>query len=228
MKQDELKQAAAQSALAFVLPRIQPQSILGIGTGSTSNFFIDALASHKEAFRGAVASSQASAKRLQAHGIALFDLNEVDSLQMYVDGADECTADLCLVKGGGAALTQEKIIAYAAETFICMVDESKWVERLGRFPLPVEVVPLARTQVAKALEQLGGAPAHRQGVVTDNGGHILDVHGLQISDPTALEQAINQIPGVISNGLFAVRPADVLFLASASGVKTYTSKRRQP
>lgn len=220
MKQDDLKHAVAEAALALVLPRLQPDSILGIGTGSTTNFFIDLLAAHKQRFAGAVASSRASAQRLTSHGIALVDLNEVNDLQIYVDGADETTPDLALLKGGGAALTQEKIIAYAAQTFICVVDESKWVERLGRFPLPVEVVPLARSHVAKALSALGGRPVHRQGVVTDNGGHILDVHGLDIADPQAMEQTINQIPGVISNGLFAVRRADVLLLGTATGVKT--------
>lgn len=220
MKQDQLKQAVAQAALAYVLPRMQEHSVLGVGTGSTANFFIDALAPHKDRFAGAVASSQASAAKLRAHGITLFDLNDVEDLPVYVDGADETTAELMLIKGGGAALTQEKIIAYAADTFVCMVDESKWVEQLGRFPLPVEVVPQARNRAAKALAALGGKPVYREGVVTDNGGHILDVHGLHISNPRALEQSINQIPGVISNGLFAVRPADVLLLGTAKGVQT--------
>ena len=209
MKQDQLKQAVAQAALAYVLPRMQEHSVLGVGTGSTANFFIDALAPHKDRFAGAVASSQASAAKLRAHGITLFDLNDVD---LYIDGADESTPRLELIKGGGAALTQEKIIAYAADTFVCMVDESKWVEQLGRFPLPVEVVPQARNRAAKALAALGGKPVYREGVVTDNGGHILDVHDLVIQTPLAVEAEINQFTGVITNGLFARRPADVVIV----------------
>lgn len=220
MTQDDLKQSVATQALSFVLPRINSQSILGIGTGSTANFFIDVLAEHKHAFKGGVASSKASAKRLAQHGIKVFDLNDVESIEFYVDGADESNANLELIKGGGAALTQEKIVVAAAKTFICIADESKWVKKLGNFPLPVEVIPMARELIRRELEKLGGKPIHREGVITDNGGEILDVHGLSIDHPKELESTINQLPGVITNGLFALRPADVLLLGKESGVET--------
>lgn len=225
MTPNQLKQAAAQAALHHVLPHLRPDSVLGIGTGSTADFFIDGLAQHRGKFRGAVASSSASADRLRQHGIALFDLNTLDTLDFYIDGADESTPRLELIKGGGAALTQEKIIAAVATTFLCIADDRKWVEQLGRFPLPVEVIPLARNYVARELKRLGGKPEYREGVVTDNGGHILDVHDLAINNPQTLELQINQITGVITNGLFAKRPADLLFLSSGTGVKTI---RRPP
>ncbi len=220
MTPNQLKQAAAQAALHHVLPHLRPDSILGVGTGSTTDFFIDGLAQHRDRFRGAVASSSTSAEKLRHHGIALFDLNTLDCLDFYIDGADESTPRLELIKGGGAALTQEKIIAAVAQTFLCIADDRKWVAQLGQFPLPVEVIPLARNHVARELQRLGGTPVYREGVVTDNGGHILDVHDLSITDPQALELQINQITGVITNGLFAHRPADLLFLSAGTGVKT--------
>lgn len=220
MTQDELKRAVAQAALDYVLPQLASESIIGIGTGSTANFFIDLLAGHKDRFRAAVASSSASTDRLQQHGIPVMGLNDVEHMLFYVDGADEANADLALIKGGGAALTQEKIVAAVARTFICIADQSKWVKTLGQFPLPIEVIPMARSYVARELSRLGGRPVYRQGVVTDNGGHILDVHELDIKQPVALEQAINQIVGVISSGLFAVRGADVLLLGKEDGVAT--------
>ena len=214
MTQDELKQAVAQAALAYV-----PEGeIIGVGTGSTANFFIDGLAGMRDRIKGAVASSEASAQRLAAHGIALFDLNAVERLAVYVDGADEIDAGFCMIKGGGAALTREKIVASVAERFVCIADASKQVAVLGRFPLPVEVIPLARNAVARQLAALGGRPVWREGVVTDNGNHILDVHGLSITDPQALETRINAIVGVVTNGLFAARGADVLLLGTPQGV----------
>lgn len=214
MTQDLLKQAVAQAALAYV-----PEGeIIGVGTGSTANFFIDGLAGMRDRIKGAVASSEGSARRLESHGIRLFDLNEVDSLSVYVDGADEIDASFAMIKGGGAALTREKIVASVAERFVCIADGSKKVPVLGRFPLPVEVIPLARAQVARELAALGGRPVWREGVITDNGNVILDVHGLQITDPVGLESVINQIVGVVTNGLFARRPADVLLLGTAEGV----------
>lgn len=216
MNQDVLKKAVAEAALAYV-----PEGeIIGVGTGSTANFFIDGLAAMRGRIRGAVASSEASAKRLAGHGIALFDLNDVEALSVYVDGADEIDAAFCMIKGGGAALTREKIVAAAAHKFVCIADASKKVPVLGRFPLPVEVIPLARAQVARALLALGGKPVWREGLVTDNGNHILDVHGLSITDPVGLETALNQIVGVVTNGLFARRPADILLLGTPDGVLT--------
>ncbi|MEN3112820.1 ribose-5-phosphate isomerase RpiA [Uliginosibacterium paludis] len=216
MNQDLLKQAVAKAALAYV-----PEGeIIGVGTGSTANFFIDGLAGMRDRIKGAVASSEASAKRLEAQGIRLFDLNEVDSLSVYVDGADEVDASFAMIKGGGAALTREKIVASVAKRFVCIADGSKKVAVLGRFPLPVEVIPLARASVARQLEALGGRPVWREGVVTDNGNVILDVHGLEITDPVGLETTINHIVGVVTNGLFARRPADVLLLGTPEGVVT--------
>lgn len=218
MTQDELKQAAARAALAYVVEG----EIVGVGTGSTANYFIDGLAEMKDRIRGAVASSVASAKRLEAHGIRLFDLNDVESMPVYVDGADEIDAGLSMIKGGGGALTREKIVAAVAEKFICICDASKKVDVMGRFPLPVEVIPMAQASVARALSALGGKPVLREGFVTDNGNLILDVHGLSITDPVALESQINQIVGVVTNGLFARRGADVLLLAAGEGVQTFT------
>lgn len=221
MTQNELKQAVAQAALDYVLPHLNQNSIIGIGTGSTANFFIDLLAAHRSCFKATVASSSASAQRLTQHGIPVLDLNSVQQLDFYIDGADESNPNLELIKGGGAALTQEKIVAAVAKTFICIADQSKWVEVLGKFPLPVEVLPMARNYVVRELQKLGGRALYREGVVTDNGGHILDVHDLNISQAKAMEQRINQITGVVTNGLFALRGADVLLLSTDAGVITY-------
>ena len=220
MTQDELKQATARAAIDLIKPHLEDDMTLGIGTGSTANFFIDMLAELKDRFDGAVASSEASAERLKNHGIPIYDLNSVSSLRFYIDGADETNSWLHLIKGGGAALTREKIVAAVSEEFICIADESKQVDVLGKFPLPVEVIPMARSHVGRELVKLGGDPAYREGVVTDNGNVILDVWNMQITDPVATEQAINQITGVVTNGLFATRSADVLLLGTATGVKT--------
>ena len=218
MTQDKLKQLAAEQAVQY----IEEDEIVGVGSGSTVNFFIDALAQKKHLIKGAVSSSDASTERLKQHGIPVFELTAIDRLPVYIDGADESNHLLELIKGGGAALTREKIIAAVAERFICIADESKLVKKLGNFPLPVEVIPMARSHVARELVKLGGDPVYRQGVVTDNGNHILDVHNLDIIQPIALEQKINQIVGVVTNGLFAARGADVLLIASKDGVKTMT------
>lgn len=221
MTQDELKAAVAQAAIEYVLAEVPQGALIGVGTGSTANYFIDALAAHKDRYRGAVASSEATRQRLEQHGIAVFDLNEVSKLPVYVDGADEIDAGLHMIKGGGGALTREKIVAAVARTFVCIADASKQVEVMGRFPLPVEVIPMAREYVARELSQLGGKPALRAGFITDNGNQILDVHGLQITAPKALEERINQIVGVVTNGLFALRPADVLLLGTPQGVQRF-------
>ncbi len=215
MTQDEMKKAAAIKALEFV----QQDTIVGVGTGSTVNHFIDALATMKNNIVGAVSSSEESTKRLQAHGIEVFDLNNVDQIDVYIDGADEITEHMQMIKGGGAALTREKIVAAVAKTFICICDESKQVPILGKFPLPVEVIPMARSYVARELVKLGGDPEYRQGVITDNGNVILDVHNLEIIDPKGLENSINSIVGVVTNGLFANRGADILILGTANGAK---------
>lgn len=224
MTQDELKQAVARAAIDYITPKLQADSIIGVGTGSTANFFIDYLADIKHLFAGAVASSDASAARLKKLGIEVLDCNSVTELVVYVDGADESNAYLHLIKGGGAALTREKIVRAISKEFVCIADESKWVDVLGKFPLPVEVIPMARSQVARELVRLGGAPVYREGVVTDNGNVILDVHNLEIIDPKGLETAINQITGVVTNGLFAIKPADVLLLGTTEGVKTIYAK----
>jgi len=216
MTQDELKQAVAKAAIAFV----PVGCIVGVGTGSTANYFIDELARIKHKIDGAVASSGASAQRLKKHGIEVLELNNVNDLPVYIDGADEITRHLAMIKGGGGALTREKIVAAVARKFVCIADESKLVDVLGRFPLPVEVVPMARSYVARELVKLGGQPALRQGFTTDNGNAILDVHNLKIVDAVGLEERINQITGVVTNGLFARRGADVLLLATATGVQT--------
>ncbi|MDH5570449.1 MAG: ribose-5-phosphate isomerase RpiA [Gammaproteobacteria bacterium] len=215
LTQDELKQAVAKAALEYV----ETGTIIGVGTGSTANFFIDALATIKNKIEGAVASSIATADRLKGHGIPVFDLNDVNGLSVYVDGADESNKHLHLIKGGGGALTREKIVAAASKKFICIADESKLVDVLGKFPLPVEVIPMARSMVARELVKLGGQPVLRQGFTTDNGNVILDVHNMEIMEPTKLEQALNNIPGVVTNGLFALRPADVLLLGTKDGVR---------
>jgi len=211
----EKKQRAAAAALDY----LRDGMVLGVGTGSTVNAFIDQLEPWRTRLAGAVSSSEASTDRLRALGIPVLDLNEVDGLGVYVDGADEANPRRELIKGGGAALTREKIVAAAARTFVCIVDDSKLVPVLGRFPLPVEVIPMARSLVARELARLGGTARWREGVVTDNGNHILDVHGLQIDDARGLESAINQLAGVVCNGLFAARPADVLVIGSDAGVR---------
>jgi ribose 5-phosphate isomerase A len=213
--QDELKQQVAKAAVEYV-----KEGIIGVGTGSTANYFIEELAKVKHKIDGAVASSEATAERLRGHGIEVFDLNNVDGMDIYVDGADEITEHMHMLKGGGGALTREKIVAAVAKKFICICDETKYVPVLGKFPLPVEVLPMARSQVARELVKLGGQPKLRD-FTTDNGNVILDVHNLTISDPVETEAKINQIVGVVTNGLFAARPADVLLLATADGVKTY-------
>jgi ribose 5-phosphate isomerase A len=224
MTQDELKQAVARAAIAYVVDG----EIIGVGTGSTANFFIDELAKIKHRIKGAVASSEATAKRLTAHGIEVYDLNDVTEIAVYVDGADEITASGAMIKGGGAALTREKIVASVARRFVCIADDSKLVETLGRFPLPVEVLPMARAAVMRQLSALGGVPRLRlkagsdAAFITDNGAVIVDVAGLQIADPVGLEQTINQIPGVVAVGLFARRGADVCLLGGAGGVRTLT------
>ncbi|WP_281983857.1 ribose-5-phosphate isomerase RpiA [Azonexus hydrophilus] len=219
MTQDELKQAVAQAAADYVAEKAPAGAIIGVGTGSTANFFIDALAPQKDRYRGAVASSEATRKRLEGHGIPVLDLNEVEHIPVYVDGADEVDAGLNMIKGGGGALTREKIVAAVADIFVCIADGSKLVDTMGKFPLPVEVIPMARAHVARQLAKLGGKPVLREGFVTDNGNLILDVHGLAISDPKGLEAQINQIVGVVTNGLFAVRPANLLLLGTADGVR---------
>jgi len=208
MTQNEMKNAAAIKALEF----IENDTIVGVGTGSTVNFFIDALATIKDKINGAVSSSEESTKRLKAHGIEVFDLNSVDILDVYIDGADEITSHMAMIKGGGAALTREKIVAAVAKKFICIADDSKQVKVLGNFPLPVEVIPMARSYVARELVKLGGDPVYRQGVITDNGNVIIDVHNLEIIDPKKLETQINALVGVVTNGLFALRGADILVL----------------
>tara|TARA_R110000737_G_C14408433_1_gene455524 strand:- start:27 stop:734 length:708 start_codon:yes stop_codon:yes gene_type:complete len=215
MTQDEMKKAAAIKALDY----IKADTIVGVGTGSTVNHFIDALATMKDKIIGAVSSSEDSTKRLKAYGIEVFDLNNVDGIDVYVDGADEINPHMHMIKGGGAALTREKIVAAVAKTFVCIADDTKQVPMLGRFPLPVEVIPMARSYVARELVKLGGDPVYRQGVITDNGNVILDVHNLKIMDPKALENDINAIAGVVTNGLFANRPADALIIGTADGAK---------
>ena len=217
MTQDELKQAVARAAIEYVR-----SGIIGVGTGSTANLFIDELAKVKHKIDGAVASSEATAQRLKGHGIPVLDLNRAGELEVYVDGADEITEHLHMIKGGGGALTREKIVAAASRKFICIADGSKLVPVLGKFPLPVEVVPMAQSHVARQLVKLGGQPVLREGFVTDNGNIILDVRGLQIINPVELETRINQIAGVVTNGIFAIRPADVLLLGTEQGVRTIT------
>jgi len=220
MTQDELKQAVAKAAIKYVVE----DAIVGVGSGSTANLFIDELAKMKHRIDGAVASSQNTADRLKAHGIRVVDLNSVSELPVYIDGADEITEHLAMIKGGGGALTREKIVAAVAAQFICIADESKLVATLGKFPLPVEVIPMARSHVGRELVKLGGQPALRQGFTTDNGNLILDVWNLSILKPLELEAEINNITGVVTNGLFAQRGADVLLLGTATGVRTMSRK----
>tara|TARA_R110002072_G_scaffold4650_5_gene32225 strand:+ start:7066 stop:7740 length:675 start_codon:yes stop_codon:yes gene_type:complete len=219
MDQDQLKSAVAKAALEYIQPKLDNGSIIGVGTGSTANFFIDHLAKIKHQFDGAVASSEATAARLKSHGIPVYSLGSIDEMEFYIDGADETNAHLQLIKGGGGALTREKIVAAVAKKFLCIVDASKRVDLLGRFPLPVEVIPMARSYVGRELVKLGGDPVYREDFVTDNGNQILDVHNMKILNPKELEENINNITGVVTNGLFAIRPADVLFVGSDSGVE---------
>ncbi|NIP73451.1 MAG: ribose-5-phosphate isomerase RpiA [Gammaproteobacteria bacterium] len=216
--QDDLKKQVARAALEYVVQ----DTVIGVGTGSTANHFIDLLAEIKHKIDGTVASSEASAQRLKGHGIPVLDLNSVGDLSVYIDGADESDHHLHLTKGGGGALTREKIAAAASRRFVCIADESKLVDVLGRFPLPVEVIPMARSYVARQLVKLGGRPEWREGFVTDNGNVILDVHNLTITNPPELEAQLNNVAGVVTNGLFALRPADVLLLGTKDGVKTMT------
>jgi ribose 5-phosphate isomerase A len=217
MTQDEMKQAVAKAAIEYV----EASSIVGVGTGSTANFFIDELAKIKNKIEGTVASSEASAERLKGHGIEVFDLNSVSEIAVYVDGADEANKYLHLVKGGGGALTREKIVAAASKKFVCIADESKLVDVMGKFPLPIEVIPMARSLVAREIiKQIGGEPVLREGFTTDNGNIILDVYNLDIMEPTKVEQILNNITGVVTNGLFAIKPANVLLLGTQDGVKT--------
>lgn len=216
--QDELKQQVAQSAINFILARISTDSILGIGTGSTMDIFIDALAEHKALFSAVVSSSERSSERLKSHGIKVLDLNQVKKMDWYIDGADEIDKRRHMLKGGGGALTREKIVASVAQHFLCIVDESKVVDQLGHFPLPVEVIPMAREAVSRRLAQLGGIVEWREGFVTDNGNHILDVHALKIKEPAHFESEINAIAGVVCCGLFALSGATVALVATQSGV----------
>ena len=215
MSELQKKQRAAAAALAYLID----DAVLGVGTGSTVNCFIDALAAHATRVRGAVSSSEATSTRLRAIGIEVLDLNTLDEVPVYVDGADQATRRRHLIKGGGGALTREKIVADAAGEYVCIVDDAKLTDRLGSFPLPLEVIPMARNQVARRLAALGGRPVWRQGFVTDNGNDILDVHGLEIDDPPALEILLDQIPGIVTVGLFALRPADVLLVGTDTGVE---------
>ena len=223
MSQDNLKKAAARQAFEYVESLLENDSIVGIGTGSTANFFIEQLGAIAQKIEGTVASSEESAKRLKELNIPVLDLNSVGEVFVYVDGADESNEYLQLIKGGGAALTREKIIAAAATEFLCIADESKLVSILGTFPLPVEVVPMARSYVGRQIVKLGGDPVFRENCVTDNGNHILDIFNLEILDPKKLENELNQITGLVTSGLFAKRPADRLFLGTATGVKTVES-----
>lgn len=219
MSQREVKQTVAIAALGLIKPKLTRDAVIGIGTGSTTNFFIDAMAQEKNKFGAAVSSSAATTERLERHGIKVIDLNDAPSLAIYVDGADEVDPSNALIKGGGAALTREKIVAASADEFVCIVDDTKVTDTLGRFPLPVEVVPMARNLATRALADLGGNPIYREGVVTDNGNVILDVHGLKIGDPDALERAINNIVGVVTNGIFAANRPAIVLVGSVDGVE---------
>ena len=224
MTQDELKQAVARAAVDYIAPRLDSRSIVGVGTGSTANYFIDYLAEYQNDFDGAVASSEATAERLKSHGIPVYDLNAVGEIEFYVDGADETNERLELIKGGGGALTREKIVAAVAKTFICIADESKKVDILGDFPLPVEVIPMARSHVGREIVKLGGDPVYREGFTTDNGNIIIDIHNLDISRPIVMEEKLNNVVGIVTNGLFARRPADLLLLGTSDGVRTIERK----
>jgi len=219
LSQQDLKQQAAEAALLFIEPMLTAQAVIGVGTGSTADLFIDGLTKYRGRFRGTVASSERSAKRLSGLGILVLDLNDVETMPVYVDGADEINSQLHMIKGGGGALTREKIVASVAQQFVCIADESKLVECLGKFPLPIEVLPIAREAVARAARQLGGQPILREGFTTDNGNQILDIHGLRIVDAPALEKQLNGVPGVVTNGLFALSPANVALLATQQGIR---------
>jgi len=225
MTQDELKQAVAKAAFDYVESKLEDDMILGVGTGSTANFFIEELGKISDRLEGTVASSEETARRLKSHNIPVFDLNSAGQIAIYVDGADESNAHLQLIKGGGAALTREKILAAASKEFVCIADASKMVGVLGGFPLPVEIIPMARSYVGREIVKLGGDPVYREGCVTDNGNHILDVYNLDILAPRQLERDLNQITGVVTNGLFAQRGADILLLGTADGVET---RRAEP
>jgi ribose 5-phosphate isomerase A len=218
MTQDEMKQAVARAAVQFVVD----DAVIGVGSGSTAHFFIDELAACRGRIRGAVASSERTAERLRRHGIPLFELNDLEALPVYIDGADEVTEGFAMIKGGGGALTREKIVAAVSRRFVCIADASKLVPVLGAFPVPVEVIPMARAHVARAIAQLGGRARLREGFVTDNGNVVLDVAGLSITDPVGLEERLNNIVGVVTNGLFARRGADVVLLGTPEGVRTMT------
>lgn len=220
MTQDEMKRKAAEAAAEYVIT----DEIVGVGTGSTVNHFIDVLADIKHTIKGAVSSSVASTERMQDYGIKVYDLNDVNGIEVYIDGADESDHYLNLIKGGGGALTREKIIAGASKKFVCIADETKLVDVMGKFPLPVEVIPMARSFIARELVKLGGRPVYRDGFVTDNGNDILDVHDLKIMEPVKLENELNKLPGIVTVGIFANRPADVLILGTAEGAKTVLSK----
>jgi len=214
MDQNEKKKQVGEAAAKYIEPHLTENSVVGVGTGSTANYFIDALANYKYDFACAVASSEATADRLRSHGIQVEALNDVRQIRFYIDGADEVDDNLAMIKGGGGALTREKIVASVAETFICIVDESKLVQTLGNFPLPVEVIPMARSAVARSIVKMGGRPVYRQGFETDNGNVILDIHDLAIIDPITMERDLNNLAGVVTNGLFAIRSADLLLVSS--------------
>lgn len=222
LNQDELKRNVAQAAVEYALSCLQPDSVLGVGTGSTVDFFIDAIAPHRDRFRAAVSSSERSTARLRSLGITVLDLNEVEEMPLYVDGADEIDSGMSMIKGGGGALTREKIVASVAREFVCIVDESKVVDVLGKFPLPVEVIPMARNVVARKLRELGGEPRLREGFVTDNGCEILDVAGLRVTRPAEMEALINNIPGVVCCGLFAISGANLALVSTQQGVRRMT------
>lgn len=221
LTQDEMKKMVAQAAIEYVVP----DTIIGVGTGSTANCFIDALAEIKHKIDGTVASSEASAERLKGHGIPVYNLNSVNEISVYIDGADESDHHLHLIKGGGGALTREKIVAAASKKFVCIADESKLVDVMGEFPLPVEVIPMARSYVAREIVKLGGQPVWRENFITDNGNEILDIQNLSITNPTELERQLNNLAGVVTNGLFALRSADVLLLGTQDGVKKIEKKK---
>jgi ribose 5-phosphate isomerase A len=224
MNQNDLKKAVAKAAFEYVRKNLRSDSVIGVGTGSTANLFIEELAALRHDINATVASSEESTRRLKALGIPVVELNTVAEVSIYVDGADEANEYLQLIKGGGAALTREKIVAAVSKIFVCIADESKFVKVLGKFPLPVEVIPMARSHVGRQIVKLGGDPVYREGCITDNGNIILDIHHMSIVDPRTLEAELNQITGVVTNGLFARRPADILMLATKDGVKTLHSK----
>ena len=219
MDQDALKKLVGEAAVRYITPHLTKNSVVGVGTGSTANCFIDALADYRDDFACAVSSSEESARRLKAHGIEVESLNNVKDIEFYVDGADEINGRGAMIKGGGGALTREKIVAHVALKFVCIVDESKLVDTMGQYPLPVEVIPMARSMVARELVNLGGRPVYRQGFETDNGNVILDVHDLKITEPDLLEKQLNNVPGVVTNGLFALRGANVALISTADGVE---------